>query len=61
MENSVHDLTEPLCRNLTGDTDSDPKRLAGEGQKHIQRQAHPLVREGVPQKQDRNCQRVLHI
>jgi hypothetical protein len=34
------------------------KDYAGEGQQHIKRQASPLVREGAPQKHDRNCQRV---
>jgi hypothetical protein len=36
-------------------------RLPGEGQQHIQKQTRPLVREGAPQKQDRNCQRVINI
>jgi hypothetical protein len=31
------------------------ERLPGESQQHI------LVREGAPQKQDRNCQRVINI
>jgi hypothetical protein len=37
------------------------KDCAGKGQQLIQRQTHPLVREGVPQKQDRNCQTVINI
>jgi hypothetical protein len=37
------------------------KDCAGNGQKHIQRQTHPLVREGAPQKQDHNCHPVINI
>jgi hypothetical protein len=33
------------------------KEYAGEGQQHIKK-TRPLVREGAPHKQDRNCQRV---
>jgi hypothetical protein len=37
------------------------KDHAGEGQQHIQKQIRSLVREGAPQKQDRNCQRIINI
>jgi hypothetical protein len=37
------------------------KDCAGEDQKHIQKQTRPFVREGAPQKQDSNCQRVINI
>jgi hypothetical protein len=33
----------------------------GKGQQHIQKIDPPLVREGAPQKQDRNCQTVINI
>jgi hypothetical protein len=32
------------------------KDYAGEDQQHIKRQTRPLVREGAPEKQDRNCE-----
>jgi hypothetical protein len=37
------------------------KDYAGEVQQHIQKIDRPLVREGVPQKQDCNCQRLINI
>jgi hypothetical protein len=37
------------------------KDCASKGQRHIQMQAHLLVRGGAPQKQDRNCQIVINI
>jgi hypothetical protein len=37
------------------------KDCAGKAQQHIQRQTRPLVREGAPQKQDRNCQTLMKI
>jgi hypothetical protein len=37
------------------------KDCAGKGQQHIQKQNHPLVIDGAPQKQDRNFQRVINI
>jgi hypothetical protein len=37
------------------------KDYASEGQQHIHKTDPPLVREGAPQKQDRNCQRVINI
>jgi hypothetical protein len=37
------------------------KDYAGEGQQHIKRQTRPLVRDWAPQKQDRNCQRIINI
>jgi hypothetical protein len=37
------------------------KYYAGEDQQHIKRQTRPLVREGAPEKQDLNCQRVINI
>jgi hypothetical protein len=46
---------------------ASPKRLgpendcAGKDQQHIQKQTRPLVREGAPQKQGRNCQTVINI
>jgi hypothetical protein len=33
----------------------------GESQQHIKRQTRPLAREGAPEKQDRNCKRVINI
>jgi hypothetical protein len=36
------------------------KDYAGEAQQHIKRETRPLVREDVPQKEDRNCQRVMN-
>jgi hypothetical protein len=32
------------------------KDCAGKGQRHIKRQTRPLVREGAPRNQERNCQ-----
>jgi hypothetical protein len=37
------------------------KDYAGGGQQHIKRQTRPLAREGAPQKQDCNCQRVIYM
>jgi hypothetical protein len=37
------------------------KDYTGEGQQHIKRQIRPLSREGAPEKQDYNCQRVINI
>jgi hypothetical protein len=38
------------------------KYYVGGGQQHIyKRRTRPLVREGAPQKQDRNCQRVITV
>jgi hypothetical protein len=37
------------------------KDYAGEGNSIYKRQTRPLVGEGFPQKQDRNCQRVINI
>jgi hypothetical protein len=36
-----------------------PEDYAGKTQKHVQNQTRPLVREGAPQKQDRNCQTAI--
>jgi hypothetical protein len=42
--------------------DSDPRKTALARISSIyKRQTRPLVREGVPRKQDRNCQRVINI
>jgi hypothetical protein len=42
--------------------DSDSRKTAlARTQQHIQRQTHPLVREGARQKQDRDSQTVIHI
>jgi hypothetical protein len=46
---------------------SSPKGLgpekvcAGKDQQNIKKQTRPLVREGVPQEEDRNCHRVINI
>jgi hypothetical protein len=37
------------------------KDYASDGQQHIKRQTRPLVREDAPEKQYRNCQRVINI
>jgi hypothetical protein len=37
------------------------ERLHWQGQQHVQKQTRPLVREGAPQKQDRNFQTVINI
>jgi hypothetical protein len=37
------------------------KDYTGEDQDIKKRQIRPLVREGAPQKQDHNCQRVINI
>jgi hypothetical protein len=37
------------------------KDYADEGQQHIKRQTRPLIREGAPGKQNRNCQSVINI
>jgi hypothetical protein len=37
------------------------KDCAGKDQQHIKRQTRPLVREGAPQEQDRNCHKVINI
>jgi hypothetical protein len=37
------------------------KDFAGEDQQNKKIQIRPLVREGAPEKQDRNCQRVINI
>jgi hypothetical protein len=37
------------------------KDYAGETSSIYKRQTRPLVREGAPQKQDRNCQRIINI
>jgi hypothetical protein len=37
------------------------KDCAGKGQQHIKRKTRLLVREGAPQKQNRNCQIVIYI
>jgi hypothetical protein len=40
----------------------EPERdYAGEAGSIYKRQTRPLVREGAPQKQDRNCQIVINI
>jgi hypothetical protein len=36
------------------------KDYTGEGQQHIQKR-RPVVREVAPEKQDRNCQRVINM
>jgi hypothetical protein len=43
--------------------DSDPRKtaLARAISIYVKRQTRPLVREGAPHKQDRNCQRVKKI
>jgi hypothetical protein len=42
--------------------DSDPRKTALARSSSIyRRQTRPLVREGAPQKQDRNCQTVIYI
>jgi hypothetical protein len=42
--------------------DSDPRKTAlARASSIYKRQTHPLVREGAPQKQDRNCQPVINI
>jgi hypothetical protein len=42
--------------------DSDPRKTALARTSSIyKRQTRPLVRESVPEKQDRNCQRVINI
>jgi hypothetical protein len=41
---------------------SDPRKTAlARASSIFKRQTRPLIREGVPQKQDRNCQTVIHI
>jgi hypothetical protein len=37
------------------------KDYADEGQQYIQKTTHPLIREGAPGKEDRDCQRVKNI
>jgi hypothetical protein len=42
--------------------DSDPKEIAlARSSSTYKRQTRPLIREGAPQKQDRNCQTVINI
>jgi hypothetical protein len=42
--------------------DSDPRKTAlARASSIYKRQTRPLVREGAPQKQDRNCQAVISI
>jgi hypothetical protein len=42
--------------------DSDPRKTAlARASSIYKRQTRPLVREGAPQKQDRNCQRLINI
>jgi transposase len=42
--------------------DSDPTKTALAGARSIyKRQTRPLVREGAPQKQDRDCQKIINI
>jgi hypothetical protein len=48
---SIKSQTIKYCRESLG----PEKDCAGK------RQARPLVREGAPQKQDRNCQTVINI
>jgi hypothetical protein len=48
------------CHEYRG-TRTQKKIYAGEGQQHIKIETRPLVREGAPQEQDRNCERVINI
>jgi hypothetical protein len=43
-------------------SDLDPRKTAlARASSIYKRQTHPLVRESAPQKQDRNCQRLINI
>jgi hypothetical protein len=54
-------------KSETGNTVASPKRLgpekdcAGKASRTYKRQTRPLVREGAPRKQERNCQTEINI
>jgi hypothetical protein len=41
--------------------DSDPRNTTLARASSILKQTRPFVREGAPEKQDRNCQKVIYI
>jgi hypothetical protein len=48
--------------SLKSETVSDPRKTAlAKASSIYRRQTRPLVREDAPEKQDRNCQRVINI
>jgi hypothetical protein len=49
-----------ICSRVPEDSDPRQTKLA-RASSIYKRQTRPLVREGTPQKQDRNCQKVINI
>jgi hypothetical protein len=56
---SLKSETVKYCRNSQGTRTRETPRYQGPAA--CTRQTRPLVREGAPQKQDRNCQTVINI